>query len=774
MHYLRMLLLPVIFMTAMLPCVQAAEPQPRDVRIVIDISGSMKETDPKNLRRPALNLLTELLPADAKSGVWTFGRYVDATVAHGDVNDAWRAEARRTSNKINSLGLNTNLTGALDRALVTTSPSSGYAQSVILLTDGRIDMDNTEGDPESPANRAERQRLFSQILPAYRNAGVKIHTLALSDNADKDTLKQISMETDGLFLQARTAEDLMPAFLKAFDRSVPVEQVPMDNNRFSIDGSVREFTALIFRSRDSQPTVLVAPDGTRYDAKSAELQGGVRWHQDLNFDLITISSPQSGEWFADATLDPENRVQILSDLRLRVDGLPGSLFSGVPVDLEMSLTNEGETVTEAAILQLTDVILQVTAPDGRTGSKLLSDPEELPKDGIYRESLSRLTQPGEYEIEVIARGRTFERRSLMTATLAEPMTVSTEPVPEEQRVHISVRAESDLVDRTLSRVMARVTSPDGGSLIRSMEFSDEEQAWSMDLRPEKGDGKYEVMLIIRGVSASGMTFKSKPESMRIKFPLSADLPHSEPVLNNLLDQPLEEEEPEDLEETQVEEPAEPEEETAAAIVPDLAQKFADQQAQESVPEEETAPEEEADESSSGLSWWVYLILGLVNLTIIGGGVWWWLKRRKKGTEELEDDDILGDEAGDDVDLTPGDFDLFDSDEEEDIPGSDSAPVPPVLDVAEDEEDFSVDVETESEPASEPEPTPEPPPQPAPETEFEEDPFGGDDVPETEPEPEEEPEPEAEPEPEKAEDEDEDSDFDDDWGEFDLPEDDDKK
>ena len=88
-----------------------------------------------------------------------------------------------------------------------------------------------------------------------------------------------------------------------------------------------------------------------------------------------MKSPENGDWVADADVAPDSRVQILSDLKLKVSGLPGSLFSGVPVQLEMSLENEGETVNEETILQLTDVSLQVTAPDGRTGSKLLSDPE---------------------------------------------------------------------------------------------------------------------------------------------------------------------------------------------------------------------------------------------------------------------------------------------------------------------------------------------------------------------------------------------------------------
>ncbi|MDH5396376.1 MAG: hypothetical protein OEW97_08870, partial [Gammaproteobacteria bacterium] len=33
-----------------------------DLRVIVDISGSMKKTDPKNLRRPAIRLLAGLIP----------------------------------------------------------------------------------------------------------------------------------------------------------------------------------------------------------------------------------------------------------------------------------------------------------------------------------------------------------------------------------------------------------------------------------------------------------------------------------------------------------------------------------------------------------------------------------------------------------------------------------------------------------------------------------------------------------------------------------------
>ena len=44
------------------PAVQAGA----DVRILIDVSGSMKENDPRNLRVPAMRLMSELLPAGTK------------------------------------------------------------------------------------------------------------------------------------------------------------------------------------------------------------------------------------------------------------------------------------------------------------------------------------------------------------------------------------------------------------------------------------------------------------------------------------------------------------------------------------------------------------------------------------------------------------------------------------------------------------------------------------------------------------------------------------
>ncbi len=108
------LLFPVTGLTA-----QQVEQQPQtsDVRVLIDVSGSMKKNDPANLRLPALRLLVGLLPPDSTAGVWTFGTRAEPLIRPGVTNDKWKAEARKASTKIHSKDMFTNIGLALEAAI---------------------------------------------------------------------------------------------------------------------------------------------------------------------------------------------------------------------------------------------------------------------------------------------------------------------------------------------------------------------------------------------------------------------------------------------------------------------------------------------------------------------------------------------------------------------------------------------------------------------------------------------------------------------------------
>ena len=132
-------LLLLILIIGLLPATKVFAAQP-DVRLVIDISGSMKRTDPNNLRIPATNLLIDLLPADSKAGIWTFGAYVNMLVAHGEANEAWRNNARAQAKKINSVALFTDIENAIERAgWDVDRPDETTDKHIILLSDGLVD-----------------------------------------------------------------------------------------------------------------------------------------------------------------------------------------------------------------------------------------------------------------------------------------------------------------------------------------------------------------------------------------------------------------------------------------------------------------------------------------------------------------------------------------------------------------------------------------------------------------------------------------------------------
>ena len=647
--------------------------QPYDVRIIVDISGSMKNTDPSNLRIPALNLLLELMPEGAQAGIWTFGRYVNNLLPVAPVNDQWRQQAKQAALTINSVGLKTNLTGALNDAAWGLKADSGFQQSIILLTDGQIDMADNNAANATQVNSQQRQRLMTQVLDKYRKAGANIHTLALSDLADKTLLQEIALETDGLYSEAQNAEDLTAAFLRAFDQAVPAEQVPMDDNTFVIDGSVDEFTAFIFkRSKGSKDSALLAPNGDRYS--SLDHPKNVRWHSDVNFDLITIKNPEAGTWVAEADLDPSNRVTILSDLALSVKGIPTTIFPGDKLDVKIMLTNEGNVVNKAEILRLTDVTMTVSTASGRAGSKILSDPENPPEDGIYHEGLYRLKEMGQYTVDVVVEGKTFQRKRSLSMTMVEAIEIIHQADVEENLYRIEVKPLSDNLDLERTRVIAKIKSPDDSTIIQSVTYDADTKGWVSIVSAAKGPGEYSVDLNVRGITQSGKNFKVKPDTIIFNLPVETEVAQDKGIAPDMT---MTDESLAQTDATTIADPAlDSAEMEAPKLEADIAQPGAiapaNTNAVEEVNDVQPIIATDASDTSEGLAWWIYLIIVLVNIGVIGAGVWWFLLRKPEAVNaqtDRESKEVLADieDLGDLEDEFAGDFDSLDEGDEEEIP-----------------------------------------------------------------------------------------------------------
>lgn len=562
-----------------------------DVRLVIDISGSMKRNDPKDLRQPAVNLLTELLPDGSHAGVWTFGREVNMLVPFGKVDDQWREMAAEKAKQINSVGLYTNIGGALEKASAPGKKSSSNAH-IILLTDGMVDIDK---DPA--VNQREWRRIVDEIIPMLKSQGFSVHTVALSDNADTDLMNKLSLETDGHAAVAKNADDLMPAFLKAFDAAAPSQQLPILGNRFVVDSSVEEFTALMFREKGSKPITLIGPNEERYT--HGGLAKDISWYHTDAYDLVTVERPLEGEWQVDGKLAQGSRITVVSDLNLRVKPLPLNVPVGELLDLQLALQEDRKIVTRKDFLQLLTI-------DAQSQGKARAKPDwqhrfdtaNPPKNGVFATEAGGLTAPGDYVIKVSLDGKSFQRSFSHQLKVHMPFSgkISAQYDDNSQLYYqliVSKNATNIAVKNT--QMAVTVKQPDRRQWVKPLTVTEQDQ-WQFDLMPDQ-EGKYALTVNISGVDDQGNAFEYTLDNLNVNYAPGADF-------DSLVAG----------------------ESSSAAMssssVAASSEAASSSEASEPIASEEPEePEQSEQEEPGSNAWMLYAGLGLGNLLLIAGGIW---------------------------------------------------------------------------------------------------------------------------------------------------------
>jgi uncharacterized protein (TIGR03503 family) len=608
-----------------------------DIRMLIDISGSMKKNDPSNLRIPAVNLLTELIPDGDKAGVWTFGQWVNNLIRAKVVDDAWRLDAKEKAKQINSVALYTNIGAVLEKA------SDDFKQKdkdfsnthFILLTDGMVDIDK---DPVK--NSTERDRILTTLLQKFKEKGAKIHAVSLSKNADTSLMDKLAIQTGGQSAVAETSDDLTKVFLQALQQAVPSEQVPIEGNEFVIDSSIEEFTALIFRGKGDVPTEIISPDESVYNYSNKG--GDVKWYQDQGYDLITVSRPLEGTWKIKSEIQPDSQVTVVSNLQLNVTKLPVNFYAGEHLDIAVSFVEDGSVVTKPEFLSLLDVSLQLMTESNKTATKTISKPDQPPIDGVFKDSIRKLTKIGRYEITVLVDGKTFKRKKKQVINLRAPFDFEFSVRGEGDKAYyelvVSPMNESISVKDT--NIFAKVNSPDGGSLINALDLDEASGRWKIAIRPDKGDGLYTVTVKVKATTIDGKRFKFKPKPFEAEFPIPTGASQSIVSVN---------EPDEEASESESESESEPEPEPEPEVVEDKVEEVALEELESSVEEDIVGSDETVDLVGDDTNAFWLLVGGgvLVGLLLLGGLAFYLMKKRKASSDD-KDEEILSDEDVEDI------------------------------------------------------------------------------------------------------------------------------
>jgi len=369
-----------------------------DVALIIDSSGSMTTTDPTNLRKEAAKLFIDLVDDEDKIAIVDFDDNI--RVRQSLIGISGNKNALKTAvDKIDSSG-NTNIGGGLRygyNELNGVEADPTHNKAAILLTDGQH---NTGTAPLS-------------VVPDYKVKGWPIYTIALSSDADKQLLKQISDETDGQFYDAPESKALQDIYNKISLRIKGNSQVDVQTGQIRegqtvagsvpIDTSVKAFNIILTWPGSDLDLVLYNPDGSPVVLNQSSLSGtdnpDITYIAQNTYEIYKIQHPQPGTWRYDIIgIDVQNQedytLTLSASTTIRLDAVTNKqdYSLGEDVQITAELSDEyggisGAYVTANVTMpDLSHEIIQISAYD----------------NGTYHGIFLNTTQKGHYSILVEA------------------------------------------------------------------------------------------------------------------------------------------------------------------------------------------------------------------------------------------------------------------------------------------------------------------------------------------------------------------------------------
>ena len=180
----------------------------KDVILVLDNSGSMRQNDPEFLTSRAVTEFIRGLDEGTRLAIIIFDQNVSLAVPLTSVTLSNRNELLESLDKINYRGLFTDSPAAIERAIyeLKNNARRDSQKLIIFMTDGIVDTGNTQVDLENS------KWLRESLAPDAADSGIKIFGIAFTEDADFRLIQSLAQETGGEYYRALQAEDLARVF----------------------------------------------------------------------------------------------------------------------------------------------------------------------------------------------------------------------------------------------------------------------------------------------------------------------------------------------------------------------------------------------------------------------------------------------------------------------------------------------------------------------------------------------------------------------------------
>jgi Mg-chelatase subunit ChlD len=197
-----------------------------DIVFVLDNSGSMRNNDPNFITKEVVTNFLGGLGEKSRLGMVIFDETANLVEPLTSLDNAEvRARFLESLDVINFKGKFTNSPAGIERAIyeLKTNGRQDTKKIIIFLTDGIVDTGNKSQDLE------KENWLKEDLTRESKNAGIRIFSIAFTDNADFRLIQTLAIRTDGEYFRVFEVADLQEVFtkIKTIIAEPSVQQKPL-------------------------------------------------------------------------------------------------------------------------------------------------------------------------------------------------------------------------------------------------------------------------------------------------------------------------------------------------------------------------------------------------------------------------------------------------------------------------------------------------------------------------------------------------------------------
>ncbi len=431
------LLIAVLFIvnTFTVPAEGSRENNKFNVVVVLDASGSMKSTDPQQLRFDAISQFTYLLADKSNNlGAVVFSTNVSNKQDLMAINGAADKDAvlgmLRGVPATGDTNIGEALTTAVD--MLEAKKDSDLPSVILFLSDG-----NTDLKPEEAMQTSLDQK--ADAIQRARDLSIPIYSVCLNANekADVSEMDQISKATGGVFMEVKKPEDLQSVFNTLYNLIYTTSTISLADESFSDAGFVEiDFDVPKFGVEE----VNIILNGNTADVKVYKPDGSEATYQELNtasFKMLKLTDIVPGKWKlrAEGNSGDHIKIDMVYNQNLGIDvsieGGDKELKTGTDVKLLANLKT-GDVKASSAD-DYAGYTAELNIYDAY-GEKVISLPMNLKDD--HFEALHNFEE-GSYFYDVTIKGDYVEKTSIKQGPVL---------IGEEEIKNTAPTAVSELVE----------------------------------------------------------------------------------------------------------------------------------------------------------------------------------------------------------------------------------------------------------------------------------------------------------------------------------------